>query len=104
LGYKIKLYRGSYRRALKKRNDEIIPWVECSGEQLYQHLLTTIPDGLSIENMKNYHIDHVIPLRAVLEDGNKPVTMEDILDRLLFVNMQYLTPQENMAKGNRVIN
>jgi hypothetical protein len=76
----------------KSKTNEILG---CSWEEVKAHIESLFKDGMSWENRKDWHIDHIIPLASAKN--------EDELKRLChFKNLQPLWGRENIIKGNKL--
>lgn len=73
----IKARNAEYRTERCHRN---VPWTESTK---IREFYAECPEG--------YHVDHIIPLKAVLVSGLHVIS-----------NLQYLSAKDNMQKGNRV--
>lgn len=74
--YKIRARRIKYKY---DRNLRIVPWTES--EEIIK-FYENCPDG--------YHVDHILPLKGKLVSGLH-----------VLANLQYLTAEENLRKGNK---
>jgi len=79
---------------------DIIENVGCDIGQLRVHLEALFVDDMTWENYGKWHIDHMIAIKAPNADG-KPPTLEDLIPRLHWTNLQPLWAKDNIAKGNR---
>jgi hypothetical protein len=92
----------SVRRKLHATNPklDIIEHVGCDIGQLRVHLEALFVDDMTWENYGKWHIDHMIAIKAPNADGQPP-TLEDLIPRLHWTNLQPLWAKDNIAKGNR---
>jgi hypothetical protein len=98
IGYLSSLIRSRTCQALKSnKNKRTMEYVGCTIEELKVHIEAQFEPGMTWANQGDWHIDHIIPLKY-----NNP-TLEDVIERLHFVNTQPLWAAENIAKGNRFI-
>ena len=68
----------------------------CSWEFAHAHLVQTAINRYgSYSETAKYHVDHILPL-------GKATNAEDAVKRCHISNLQYLTPEDNMAKGARL--
>lgn len=75
------------------RSEEVIG---CSFEELKIHLEKTWLDNYgTVYNGEKVHIDHIIPL-------SQGKTEEEILKLCHWSNLQYLKPEDNQAKGDKL--
>jgi len=102
VGYLAKLTRGRVKSKLKATNPklDIIEHVGCDVGQLRVHLEALFDDDMTWENYGKWHIDHMSAIKAPRDDGMPP-TLEDLIPRLHWTNLQPLWAKENLAKGNR---
>ena len=56
---------------------------------------------MSLENYGEWHIDRRIPI-AYKQDGKTP-SLEEVANRLPYINTQPLCAGDNISKGNRYI-
>ena len=63
-------------------------------EDLTQHLESQFKDGMSWENRSEWHIDHIKPIKAFLDEGITDPAIINALD-----NLQPLWAHENRSKG-----
>ena len=86
-----------------KQNKELSSqeYIGCSTEKLKEHLEKQFKNGMTWENQGQWHIDHIIPVNYK-ENGQEP-TLEEVIKRLHYTNLQPLWASENMSKGNRYI-
>ena len=93
------IYR-MFRRAPKQRsvkNCKLAKILGISGKEFYEYLLKTFSDryGREWDGVEKVHIDHIIPLVTAK-------TEEDIIKLNHYTNLQLLTPEDNMAKGEQI--
>ena len=96
------LYSKVYKRvkmALKKsKNKKSIEYLGCNIETFKKHLEQKFVEGMSWENYgKIWHIDHIIPI------SYKNPSLDEVIQRLHYLNTQPLWASENISKGNRYI-
>jgi len=99
-GFLMMQVRTKYVRALRRRiaADLPIPYLECTAAQLIEHLELQFKEGMSWENYgKVWQADHIVPLKY----GNP--TIDQVIERLHFSNMQPMLAAENMSKRNRFV-
>ena len=97
-GYLSMIVRSQVYRALKK-NKELSSkeYIGCDTYTLKTHIEEQFKDGMNWDNYGEWHIDHIIPIKY-----EKP-TLEEVIERLNYLNLQPLWASENIAKGNRFI-
>ena len=71
--------------------------IGCTPEQLLEHLHKTWYDNYGTEyNGEPVHIDHIIPLSSA-------ETEEDMYKLCHYTNLQYLKPEDNLAKSDSIL-
>ena len=71
--------------------------IGCTPEQLLEHLHKTWYDNYGTEyNGEPVHIDHIIPLSSAK-------TEEDMYKLCHYTNLQYLKPEDNLSKSDRIL-
>ena len=83
------------RKGYKKRSktSEIIG---CTFEQLKEHLENTWYNNYGTPyNGEPVHIDHIIPLSSAKNE-------EDVIKLCHYTNLQYLKPEDNLKKHNKI--
>ena len=99
--YKAKLgLRRSIRKSITNRG-----WTKTSSTQeilgiswdeFRLHMERQFKEGMSWENRSDWHIDHIIPLATAQ-------CVEDIYKLNHYTNLQPLWPEENLAKGSKIL-
>lgn len=70
--------------------------VGCDLDTLCEHLFATWEKNYGTKwNGEEYHIDHIVPLATAKTD-------EDIVKLCHYTNLQLLTPEDNMAKSDKI--
>jgi len=99
--YRLKvLVRGRLQTFLRdskfKKTSKTFDIVDCTPQELKEHLEKQFRDGMSWENRNEWHIDHIIPLCSA--------TTEDELYKLChYTNLQPLWATENIKKGGKIL-
>jgi len=75
-----------------KRTTEILG---CSIEFFKSHIERQFTNGMSWENRKDWHIDHVIPLSSA-------ATEEEVISLNHFTNLRPMFAKDNLVKGDKV--
>lgn len=83
-----------YKNTTKGRANKIMNWQNYNNRKI-----KAMPKWADIEKIrevykncpKGYHVDHIIPLRG-----------KNVCGLHVHYNLQYLTPKQNMIKGNKV--
>lgn len=90
--------RKQVRSALKRnKSKHSIEYIGCSIETLKAHLESKFTEGMTWENYGDWHIDHIVPIKY-----GEP-TLEQVIERLHYMNLQPLWAADNISKGNRYI-
>ena len=71
-----------------------LEFLGCDWSTFKKHLETQFKDGMSWDNRKLWHLDHIIPI----SEGK---TIEDIILLSHFTNFQPLWKEENIKKSNK---
>ena len=80
-----------------KKTSKTFEMIGCTPEQLLEHLHKTWYDNYGTEyNGEPVHIDHIIPLSSAK-------TEEDIYKLCHYSNLQYLKPEDNLAKSDSIL-
>ena len=95
------------RHALKSdKSRGSLEYLGCPIETLREHLEQQFEPGMTWENHgsgeSKWQIDHIVPIKYPGKDGGEP-TLEEVAERLHWMNCQPLWASENIAKGNRFI-
>ena len=101
-GYLGSIVRTRVWHALK--NDKELSskeYLGCDTKTLKEHIEKQFTEGMSWDNYGDWHIDHITPLKFK-KDGKVP-TLEEVGERLHFLNTQPLWAEDNISKGNRYI-
>ena len=101
-GYLCHIVRSRVYSALKK-NKELSSkeYLGCDTQILKEHIEKQFTEGMTWDNYGEWHIDHIVPLKYK-RDGLEP-SLEEVKERLNYINTQPLWAEENKAKGNRYI-
>ena len=68
-----------------------------TGEDLRKHIESLFKDGMTWNNYGEWHIDHVIPIKVMIDNGVKDPKWINAL-----WNLQPLWAKENLSKGARL--
>jgi hypothetical protein len=103
LGYLTQLNRITVNRALGfSKTKHPLEYLGCDMETYKTYLESKFKPGMTWKNYgEKWQIDHIIPLRY-RKDGIEPV-LDDVIERLYYLNTQPLWSVENMAKSNKFI-
>jgi hypothetical protein len=82
-------------RNIQKRN-RTFEIIGCSPEFLKEYLETLFIDGMSWDNRREWHIDHIIPLSSAK-------TEEELYKLCHYTNLQPLWAKENLKKSNKIL-
>lgn len=75
------------------RNEEMLG---CTWEEAFSHIESKFSNGMSWDNMGEWHIDHEIPLASAK-------TEEELIRLCRFDNLQPLWAEDNLKKGSKII-
>lgn len=89
-----KFIRRSLRRAMANYGDYEL--VGYTAAELRNHLQAQFKDGMSWDNYGEWHIDHIKPIKAFIDEGVTDPAIINALD-----NLQPLWASENLSKGAR---
>ena len=80
-----------------RKTSKTFEMIGCTPEQLVEHLHKTWYDNYGTEyNGEPVHIDHIIPLSSAK-------TEEDVYRLCHYTNLQYLKPEDNLAKSDSIL-
>lgn len=92
--------RGCLYRLIKstgcKKNNKTEVEVGYTQEQFKLHIESQFKEGMSWENRSEWHIDHIKPIKAFLDEGITDPAIVNALD-----NLQPLWAHENLSKGTK---
>jgi hypothetical protein len=97
--------RSRIYQALKKNKElSSTEYIGCEYSFLRKYITDQFTGEMSWEKYSKglIHIDHIIPLQYK-EDGVTPPTLDIVIERLHYTNLQPLWAADNIAKGNRYI-
>jgi len=78
------------------KNNKTFDIVGCTPKQLKEHLEKQFVDGMSWDNRKDWHIDHIVPLSSAK-------TEEELIKLFHFSNLQPLWAIDNIKKSNKIL-
>lgn len=88
----------SFKKGGWKKNTKTQELLGCEFSFLEAHLIASaIRNYGSYSPLNEYHIDHIIPISSAK-------TEEEMIKLSHYSNLQFLTPSDNMSKGNRYEN
>ena len=99
--YKLKIrlrksIRESFRRRGKRKDGHRTHSIlGAEIHVVYEHFESLFVDGMSWENMGEWHIDHIIPLSTA-------ITEEDVIRLCHYTNLQPLWAEDNLKKSNKL--
>lgn len=92
------IVRSRTYQALKSDKDEkSMEYLGCTIEEFKAHIEEQFTEGMTWDNHGEWHIDHIVPLKY------ENPSIEEVAERLHYINTQPLWASENIAKGNRYI-
>lgn len=99
--YRMKdILRGRTNTAFKakgwKKDSSTQKMLGCDWETLKIHMESQFKDGMSWDNIGEWHIDHIIPLDCAIDE-------EEIKKLCHYTNLQPLWGPENQSKSNKVL-
>ena len=91
---------GSMRQSLRNKNGDGKSFNKLgyTVEELHRHLESQFTDGMSWDNMDEWHIDHIRPVASF---NFTTVECEDFKKCWALNNLQPLWAKDNMSKGNK---
>ena len=84
----------AFQRSGYSKNTETEKMIGCSFDYLENHLEKQFEDGMSWDNMGEWHIDHRLPLAAAKNKG-------ELLKLSHYSNLQPMWAKENISKGDK---
>lgn len=102
LSFKISTYmRNMLNRVLNRAyNDKTNSTVQMLGytcDELILHIESLFTDGMNWDNYGEWHIDHIVPLSVLVDNG-----LTDPSEVNALPNLQPLWAVDNLSKGNKV--
>ena len=88
------LVRNTYLAFSAKRNDRTHLILGYSAVELIAHLEQKFQEGMSWDNYGDWHIDHIKPIQAFVDEGNFNPREINALS-----NLQPLWAEDNLSKG-----
>lgn len=76
------------------KTNKFSQYIGCSQEQLKLHIETQFTEGMSWDNVGEWHIDHIIPLSST----DNP---EELYKLCHYTNLQPMWALDNIIKGNK---
>jgi len=90
--------RNAVRKALKcNKSKRYIEYLACDIQTFRNHIEAQFKENMTWDNYGEWHVDHITPLKY-----NNP-TIEEVIERLNYLNTQPMWATENVSKGNRYI-
>jgi hypothetical protein len=87
--------RGIFKRLGSPKNSTTQKLIGCDWLTAKEHLEKQFTEGMSWENMGQWHIDHKIPLASAS-------TIEELISLFHYTNLQPLWAFDNMSKGAKL--
>jgi len=92
-------YRARVRMAIRKggfhKSSSTAALLGCTWECMKDHIESKFCDGMSWENMRLWHIDHITPLASAKDS-------EEVAKLCHYTNLQPLWAEDNLSKGCRM--
>ncbi len=83
------------RRALKNnKKNKTLDYIGCDVEHLRSHIESQFQEGMTWDNYGEWEIDHITPVKF------ENPSLEQVIERLHYTNLQPLWASENRAKKN----
>ena len=86
----------AFRKQGYTKKSQTYEMLGCTFEELKTHLEEQFTEGMSWENRREWHIDHIVPLSSAS-------TEEELMELCHFTNLQPLWAEENLKKGSTVL-
>lgn len=83
--------RDAFRRGGYTKTTKTCEMLGCTFKELQKHIERQFQEGMTWENMGQWHIDHVLPLAAAK-------TLADMLKLAHYTNLQPLWAEDNLNK------
>ena len=101
-GYLVNIVRSRISSALKTdKSDHSLEYLGCTIKQFRIHIEEQFTDDMYWNNYGEWEIDHIVPIKYK-KDGEKP-SIDDVIERLHWENIQPMWKVENTSKGNRYV-
>ena len=101
-GYLVDKVRKAVNNALKSnKTKRSMEYIDCNVKTLRKHIEEQFEEGMTWENHGKWHIDHITPIKY--RENEKDPSLEEIIERLHYTNLQPLWASSNMSKSNRYI-
>lgn len=94
LFYLRSMMRNSVNRYLKYKSKKTYEIIGCNPEFLKEYLESKFQDGMTWQNRREWHIDHIIPLSSAKSE-------DELLQLCHYTNLQPLWMEENLKKSNK---
>lgn len=78
-----------------KKNTHFSKYIGCSKEELIKYIESKFEPGMSWDNFKEWHIDHIIPLSSAK-------TEDEMYKLCHYTNLQPLWAKDNLSKGAKI--
>ena len=73
----------------------------CDIDKLKSHLESQFVDGMTWDNYGEWQIDHITPIKY--KKHGKTPSLDRVIKRLHYTNLQPLWAEDNLSKGNRYV-
>ena len=87
--------RSCFQRRSLKKNSRTYQIIGCDFDFLKQHLESQFTDGMTWDNMGEWHVDHILP-NAIAR------TEEEVIAFNHYCNLQPLWAEDNLAKSDKI--
>lgn len=78
-----------------KKNTHFVEYIGCDRDTLLNHIESQFQQGMSWNNMSEWHVDHIIPLSSAKSE-------EEMYTLCHYTNLQPLWAVENIKKYNKI--
>ncbi len=92
--------RKALRRCLKRGTIGKFRHFRFTKDELVQHLMSTLPEGLTVDEC---HIDHIKPISSFDSNQLKDVNSDEFHQCWSLKNLRLISAQENLEKSNRLL-
>ena len=90
------LVAGSFSRIGLRKNSKTEAILGCSLDAFLRHIERQFLPGMSWENRRLWHVDHIVPISTA-------VTMDDVLALNRFTNLRPMWGPDNIRKRDKVL-
>lgn len=88
--------RFSMRSAGSRKSKRTLEYLGCSISDFANHMGKQFLEGMSWDNMGEWHIDHILPTSSAK-------SVDDLIALLHFTNLRPLWAEDNIRKSNKIL-